>query len=193
MKAKRKFSKGFTLLEIVVVIIIIGVLAATAMTYYFRFLERVRTAEAVQLFATSILAQERNLIKREHYVKKWTLLDAGPMNASSERRGEGALSADETHFYTNNMGDGVLALPGFDMFFDEVNGKWFIVAERIGWGNRSFALVRPFDEVRTYCVPHDENDGDVLQMCADFMGVSNFEDIPADPRTATAPAPVNPW
>ena len=143
MKKKRNFSKGFTLTEMIVVVIMIGILAITGLTYYFRFVERVRVVEAVQLFPTSILAQERNLIKRQHYVKKWTLLDAGPMNASTERRAEGALSEDETHFYTNKTGDGLFSLPGFDMFFDEVDGKWFIVAERIGWGNRSFALVRP--------------------------------------------------
>ena len=184
MQKQLNESKGFTLLEMVVVIIIIGILSAMAMTYYARFLERMRTAEVLQLMATTLSAQERNMLKRHHYVKQWPLLDSGPLKASYEGRTADCFSGDETHFYTNCVGDGLFSRPGFDMYFDQYGDKWFLVAERVGWGNLKYALVREFETFVTYCVPKEGvNDTDTLQMCADFMGVEKFEDIPPDPRT----------
>lgn len=48
----RKTSKAFTLLEIVIVIIIIGVLASLALPKLFGMVESSRSAEALASFAT---------------------------------------------------------------------------------------------------------------------------------------------
>lgn len=194
MKKQQNLSKGFTLTEMVVVIIIIGILAAMALAYYGRLVERMRTTEVVQLMATSLAAQERTFLKRHHYVTKWTLLDSGPLKASQENRTPGYVNDDATHFYTNAHGSNSrLARPGFDMYFEEIDGRWFLVADRIGWGLFDYSMVREFETTATYCVPAEgTTHDDTLQMCADFMGVETPEEIPEDPRIALRPEPEEP-
>ncbi len=51
-------KKGFTLLELIIVIIIIGVLATLGFTQYTRVIERGRTAEAKALLGQMRTAQE---------------------------------------------------------------------------------------------------------------------------------------
>ncbi len=47
MKMRNKFFGGFTLLELVIVIVIIGILSTIAMPLYFKAIERARVAEAM--------------------------------------------------------------------------------------------------------------------------------------------------
>ena len=54
-----KNQKGFTLLELLIVVIIIGILASIAMPQYMKTIERAKTAEALTNLATLRGAMER--------------------------------------------------------------------------------------------------------------------------------------
>lgn len=181
---------GFTLLEILVVVVIVAILASFAWPSYQRFIERMRMADALALFGTECAAQERYMLSKHHYTRQWPLLDAVPVEVHSpintDGSGKGYLSSDGTVFYTR--GGAELAdedrKPGFAVKFEVFDGtQWFITADRVGgaWGGYKYTLVRPFDDTRAVCIP-DLTHADSVLMCTDFMGVETADELPPDPR-----------
>lgn len=63
-------SKGFTLIEIMVVIVIIGVLAAFAVPAYQKYTQRAARAEGQQLAMSIMAAQERFYLEHAAYTDK---------------------------------------------------------------------------------------------------------------------------
>ncbi len=181
---------GFTLIELLVMVIIIAILASFAWPAYQRFVERMRMADAITLIGTERASQERYILTKHHYTRKWALLDAAPVEVHSpintDGSGKGYLSSDGTVFYTRggaSLPDSQRK-PGFAVQFQEFDGnRWYIVAERVGasWGGYKYTLVRPFDTTQTFCLPDFEHPDSVL-MCTDFTGVDSANKLPSDPR-----------
>jgi prepilin-type N-terminal cleavage/methylation domain-containing protein len=75
---KRLFNQsntnGFTLVELLVVVLIIGILAAMAMPYYEKAVEQSRAAEAMTLLRAVYDAQELHRMKTGHYASKFESL-----------------------------------------------------------------------------------------------------------------------
>lgn len=192
MNNKDKFliDGGFTLIEVLVVVIIIAILAAVGWPSYQRFIERMRMADALVLIGTECAAQERYKLSKQQYTQYWPKLDAvpEPIRSSATINGSGRdyLSQDGTVFYTRG-GAGLAdeeRKPGFAVKFEKLDGnKWFMTADRVGsaWGGYKYTLVRPFDDTRTFCIP-DLNHADSVLICTDFMGVDTPEELPDDPR-----------
>ena len=67
--------KGFTLIELAVVIVIIGVLAAFGVPRFLKSVERSKAAEAFQYLSTVQAAQERYLAKEGVYTNDLTNLN----------------------------------------------------------------------------------------------------------------------
>ena len=59
---QRRRKQGFTLIELIVVVLIIGILASIAIPQYFRIVEKGRFAEATSWVDAVRSAQERLLV-----------------------------------------------------------------------------------------------------------------------------------
>src|SRR5574339_335445 len=72
---RRSRSRGFTLVELAVVIIIIGVLAAFAVPRFLDSVERSKAAEAFNYLSAVRAAQERYQVRQGTYADDVTKLD----------------------------------------------------------------------------------------------------------------------
>ena len=72
--------KGFTLVELAVVIVIIGVLAAFGVPRFLKSVERSKAAEAFQYLAAVRAAEERYIAKEGVYTSDATQLDITQQN-----------------------------------------------------------------------------------------------------------------
>ena len=190
MKKYFKQKKGFTLIEVLVVVIILGILAAVAVPYYGRAIERMRAAEVLVLIGTELASQERNMLMKHRLTNRWDYLDAAPVQITPAGTDNDYFNNGRTVFYTrggflkNGENDSGYS-PSFKVYFDNssVENRWFVVAERIGWGGYKYKFVRDFEDKVTICIPDASDENSVL-LCTDFMGVSSPEELPPDPRTA---------
>ena len=85
MKTKKLNSKaGFSLLEIIVVIVIIGILASVALPRYNVFIEKSRSAEGIQILSAVLAAQRLYRLEEVHgnFTNNITLLDIDANNTS---------------------------------------------------------------------------------------------------------------
>ena len=83
-----KKQAGFTLMEILIVVIIVGILASVALPQYFKSLERSRSSQVLLLLSHIAQAQERKYFQINKFVTNFRSLDVTFPGAS------------ETIFYT---------------------------------------------------------------------------------------------
>jgi prepilin-type N-terminal cleavage/methylation domain-containing protein len=76
-------QSGFTLMEVLVVMIIMGVLAGVALPSYGVHIERVRATEGVQLLTALLAAQERFRLENNAYTTAIANLDIDLPNAAN--------------------------------------------------------------------------------------------------------------
>ncbi len=72
-----KFKKGFTLLELIIVIIIIGILASVAIPQYINVSEKARAAEGDNLLGLMRSSQMRYYLQYAAYTATLSKLDIG--------------------------------------------------------------------------------------------------------------------
>ena len=175
-------KKGFTLLELLVVVIIIAILSSVAVMYYGRFIERMRIAEADTVIGSAVLSQERVFIKFQRYTPYWHQLDAGPIAVRTPKAdNDFANGKENTIFYTRGGMRSGTPNKGFAISFEQdATGRWFAVARRVGDSDYSYRIVRPFDDTQSVCVPDWANEKD-LAICVDYMGVEHVTELSPDP------------
>ncbi|MCL2888686.1 MAG: prepilin-type N-terminal cleavage/methylation domain-containing protein, partial [Elusimicrobia bacterium] len=97
-------KKGFTLLEMLVVVLVIGILAAIAIPMYQKSVERSRATEAFEILSQIRNRQEeRNLLGRtkEDRAYATTFSDLGEVVANYPSPVANALSTDTFTYYLN--------------------------------------------------------------------------------------------
>ncbi len=83
VKQNKKFTKGFTLLELLVVVLIIGVLAAIALPQYKRAVEKSKSAEALTILKAVSGSIQRYYLTNSSFPSDFKDLDIGiPMTGN---------------------------------------------------------------------------------------------------------------
>ena len=150
-------SQGFSLMELIFVLLIVAVLSTFAVKTYVKIIERATMSDAVNMMATGSNAQDRYFLKRNAYTNKWSYLDLNMSN--------------DPHLF----GDGFAVSFQFDYY-----RRGFVVAQRVGSEKYTYKLVRPFGQSQIYCIPVYENEFDV-NFCMDYAGVEEMSQLPANP------------
>lgn len=104
---KNRFSKGFTLMEILIVILIMGILVAIAVPKYERILYKVRLHRGVSLVESLYQAQQAYFLANGKYAEDIDQLDISlPLNSSCVKTQNKSLSRYKCDFGTIGIMDG---------------------------------------------------------------------------------------
>ncbi len=104
-------NKGFTLVEIIIVIIILGILAAVALPNYIGNKERFTAGEGIQTLTTLLLSQKRYALENsDNYTSQLTDLDVVIPSSTYFNTPSVSSSASAVASITRNTGAYTLSI-----------------------------------------------------------------------------------
>ncbi|MBO7190852.1 MAG: prepilin-type N-terminal cleavage/methylation domain-containing protein [Elusimicrobiaceae bacterium] len=179
----KKRKKGFTLLELLIVVLIVGILVAVSLPQYMKAVERTRMMEAVMLLANIAQAQERKFIQMNRYATEFTGLDLKYEGASGvtfhthERPVNNQQSEQPGNTNNNSV---TLTGSGFEVSLSGISlNEGIATARRYSHNGPlqyQYVLARHYVSPDTSCTGTNENGA---SLCADFCGLNSLEvDMP---------------
>ena len=187
-----KNNKGFTLVELLVVVLIIGILAAMALPAYFKSVERARIAEADTLLGSISQAQQRRWMKVGKYSKLYSGLDVSPTAAELGTfctKGTTSAEITENASRTNaSCGNGfaiILDTTGTDLN----NSK--VTALRMNNTQYTYKLSRYYQGTHVECETGTSTEDKAI--CAEYCGIDSMGTATkcCNNGAATCPVPSN--
>jgi len=176
-----KNNKGFTLVELLVVVLIIGILAAMAMPAYFKSVERSRIAEAETLLGSISQAQQRRWMKNGSYSTLFSGLDVSPTSeavATFCTKGTNQEDAVDSHT-VSDCGNGFAIVLEQDTA--GANGaagtkvalnSGKVKALRVNNSQYTYTLSRYYQDNKVTCETGDSTEDDAI--CAEYCGLDSM-------------------
>ena len=122
MKALKAVQKGFTLIEVMIVVAIIGILAAIAMPNYTEYVNRARATEATSALADMRTRMEQYFQDNRKYDGNNVLLCAAPTSTNTQFFAFNCSVVPTATAYTlSAVGAGAMA--GYQYNIDQNNSK----------------------------------------------------------------------
>ena len=144
---KKKKKKGYTMMELLVTVLLIGILAGMAMPMYMKVVEKQKGTETVNLLSVIGKSQERYFAVNEKYTTDFSDLDADLVDYSTKTAAKG--STYNTRYF-------VFLLEGTDDNTSKVKAT--------RRGNESYIIERNYTTGNVCCKNDNTEDADICDV-----------------------------